>query len=170
MKNEKKAAATPGFSAVIYSGYSSASSESSPYSSAAALGIWDLGRYSKCGCGAGYWLRELVKWGARPENLTGNDLLADRVAVARRLCAPAVKLECASAAQLPFSDATFDLVLQSTVFTSILDADLKRRVAAEMLRVLKSQQSSEPRCPGESSDRKLPSYFPIAALSCNAQR
>lgn len=90
------------------------------------------------GCGNGYWLRELVKWGARPENLTGIDLLADRIAVARRLCAPAVKVECASAAQLPFSDGRFDLVFQSTVFTSILDADLKRYVAAEMLRVVKS--------------------------------
>lgn len=90
------------------------------------------------GCGTGYWLRELVKWGARPENLTGIDLLADRVAVARRLCAPGVRIECASAARLPFSDRTFDLVLQSTVFTSILDADLKQQVAAEMLRVVKT--------------------------------
>ncbi|MGH7783884.1 MAG: methyltransferase domain-containing protein, partial [Candidatus Binatia bacterium] len=43
----------------------------------------------------------------------------------------------ASAAQLPFSDNKFDLVLQSTVFTSIIDQNLKRRVAAEMLRVVK---------------------------------
>ena len=90
------------------------------------------------GCGAGEWLRDFVKWGARPENITGIDLLADRVAKARRLCAPAVRIECASAAELPFSDETFDLVLQSTVFTSILDADLKRRVAAEMIRVVNS--------------------------------
>jgi ubiquinone/menaquinone biosynthesis C-methylase UbiE len=89
------------------------------------------------GCGAGEWLRDFVKWGARPENITGIDLLADRVSKARRLCPPAVRIQCASAAQLPFSNEAFDLVLQSTVFTSILDADLKRRVAAEMMRVVK---------------------------------
>jgi ubiquinone/menaquinone biosynthesis C-methylase UbiE len=91
------------------------------------------------GCGTGYWLREFIKWGALPENVTGIDLLADRVSKARRLCPPAVRMQCASAAQLPFANERFDLVLQSTVFTSILDPDLKRRVAAEMMRVLKQQ-------------------------------
>jgi ubiquinone/menaquinone biosynthesis C-methylase UbiE len=89
------------------------------------------------GCGAGQWLRDFVKWGARPENVTGIDLLADRVSKARRLCPPAVRIECASAAHLPFSKERFDLVLQSTVFTSILDPDLRRRVASEMMRVVK---------------------------------
>ena len=91
------------------------------------------------GCGTGYWLREFVKWGTRPENITGIDLLTDRVLRARRLCPPGVRIQCASAAQLPFSDERFDIVLQSTVFTSILDPDLKRRVAAEMMRVVKRQ-------------------------------
>src|SRR5437899_2254515 len=89
------------------------------------------------GCGTGQWLRDFIKWGARPENVTGIDLLADRVSKARRSCPPAVRIQCASAAQLPFSNERFDLVLQSTVFTSILDSDLRRRVAAEMMRVVK---------------------------------
>jgi ubiquinone/menaquinone biosynthesis C-methylase UbiE len=91
------------------------------------------------GCGTGQWLRDFIKWGARPENVTGIDLLPDRVSRARRLCPPAVRIHCASAAQLPFYDETFDIVLQSTVFTSILDADLKRHVAAEMRRVVKRE-------------------------------
>jgi len=91
------------------------------------------------GCGTGYWLREFIKWGALPENVTGIDLLADRVSKARRLCPPAVRIQCASAALLPFANERFDLVLQSTVFTSILDPDLKQRVAAEMMRVVKQQ-------------------------------
>jgi ubiquinone/menaquinone biosynthesis C-methylase UbiE len=90
------------------------------------------------GCGTGQWLRDFIKWGVRPENITGIDLLADRVSKARRLCPPGVRIEYGSAAELPFSDKTFDLVLQSTVFTSILDSDLKRRVAAEMMRVVKA--------------------------------
>ncbi len=91
------------------------------------------------GCGTGEWLRDFIKWGARPENITGIDLLAERASKARRLCPPAVHIERASAADLPFSDERFDVVLQSTVFTSILDLDLKRRVAAEMMRVVKPE-------------------------------
>jgi SAM-dependent methyltransferase len=88
------------------------------------------------GCGTGQWLCQFVKWGARPEHLLGIDLLPDRVAEARRLCPPRVTIECASAADVPAADASFDIVLQSLVFTSVLDAALKRRIAAEMLRVL----------------------------------
>src|SRR5262245_1021704 len=73
------------------------------------------------GCGNGEWLRDFIKWGARPENMTGIDLLTERVVKARQLCPPGVRIQCASAAQLPFSNEKLDLVLQSTVFTSILD-------------------------------------------------
>jgi SAM-dependent methyltransferase len=50
-----------------------------------------------------------------------------------------VCIYCASAAQLPFSSESFDIVLQATVFTSILNETLKRSVAAEMMRVLKPE-------------------------------
>ena len=89
------------------------------------------------GCGTGHWIRDFIRWGARPENPAGVDLLPDSIAKAGILCPPGVTLRCASAAALDFPDDTFDLVLQSTVFTSILDDGLKRRIAAEMLRVLK---------------------------------
>ena len=89
------------------------------------------------GCGTGQWLRDFVKWGASPKNITGIDLLPDRVAKAQELCPVGIRIECASAAKLPFSDNRFDLVFQSTVFTSILDADLRRCIAAEMMRVVK---------------------------------
>jgi SAM-dependent methyltransferase len=90
------------------------------------------------GCGTGQGLRDFIKWGARPENLTGIDLLPDRVTRARLLCPPAVRIECASAAQLSFPNESFDLVLQSTVFTSILDARMKQQIASEMLRVVRN--------------------------------
>jgi ubiquinone/menaquinone biosynthesis C-methylase UbiE len=89
------------------------------------------------GCGNGHWLREFIKWGANPENLIGIDLRDDRIALARRLTPTAVRYERANAAQLDFADASFDIVLQATVFTSILDAGLRTQVAAEMLRVLR---------------------------------
>ena len=89
------------------------------------------------GCGTGFWLREFVKWGARPERVQGIDLLPTRLDEARRLCPPAVGVSCASAARLPFRTASFDLLLQATVLTSVLDADVRAAIAAEMLRVVR---------------------------------
>jgi ubiquinone/menaquinone biosynthesis C-methylase UbiE len=89
------------------------------------------------GCGNGDWLRDFIKWGAPPEKLFGVDLIADRVAEAMRLCPHAVEIRQGNAAQLPFSDEIFDLVFQSTVFTSVINNEMKRRIASEMRRVLK---------------------------------
>jgi ubiquinone/menaquinone biosynthesis C-methylase UbiE len=91
------------------------------------------------GCGTGYWLREFVKWGAKPENITGIDLLPDRIAEAKSLCPSGIKFHCGNAANLDFQNSTFDLVVQSTAFTSILDPALKKQVAREMIRVLKEK-------------------------------
>jgi len=100
--------------------------------------LLDTYKILEIGCGTGYWLREFVKWGVRPENITGIDLLSDRVTQAKKLCPEAVQVQCGSAAELALPSDTFDLVLQSTVFTSVLDPSMKQRMAAEMLRVVKS--------------------------------
>jgi SAM-dependent methyltransferase len=43
----------------------------------ARSGLADLQRKTtlEVGCGNGFWLLQFVKWGARPENVTGIDLL-----------------------------------------------------------------------------------------------
>lgn len=89
------------------------------------------------GCGTGFWLQQFVRWGAHPENLVGVDLLEERLAEARCKCAPGIKLLWQSAENLSGVGDKFDLILQSTVLTSILDRRMKHQVAAEMLRVLK---------------------------------
>jgi ubiquinone/menaquinone biosynthesis C-methylase UbiE len=94
-------------------------------------------RILEIGCGAGYWLREFVRWGARPENIIGIDLLPERIAEATTSCPSRITLRCQSAAKLDYSSGTFDLVFQSTVFTSILSKHLKTQIAREMLRVLR---------------------------------
>jgi len=94
-------------------------------------------RILEIGCGAGFWLREFVQLGAVPDNLFGIDLLADPIAEGRLLCPESVRLQCQSAASLSFPDGSFDLILQATVFTSILDSTMKQQVASEMLRVVK---------------------------------
>ena len=102
-------------------------------------GIYSLDskKVLEIGCGNGYWLREFIKWGANPENLTGVDLLPDRINIARRLTVPTVSLFCGNAAELRLPDSYFDIVFQSTVFTSILDSKVKAQLSSEMLRVLK---------------------------------
>lgn len=89
------------------------------------------------GCGTGFWLREFISWGGRPENIVGVDLLADRIEECRRLCPAEVKVHCNSASSIDSPDGSFDLVLQSTVFSSVLDGNTKRQMAKEMVRVLR---------------------------------
>jgi ubiquinone/menaquinone biosynthesis C-methylase UbiE len=89
------------------------------------------------GCGGGQWLLDFVRWGADPKRLHGIDLLPERIAQARRVCPPGVALSLAAGSAVPYPDARFDLVLQATVFSSILDPSVRRAMAAEMLRVLR---------------------------------
>jgi ubiquinone/menaquinone biosynthesis C-methylase UbiE len=98
---------------------------------------WQEKKVLEVGCGSGFWLREMIKFGANPENLSGIDLLPERIALARRLCPADIAFSCGNAVKLDFPDKTFDCVLQSTVFTSILDDSARERLASEMLRVLR---------------------------------
>jgi SAM-dependent methyltransferase len=88
------------------------------------------------GCGDGAFLRRLVSWGAEPSLLAGVDLLDERVARPRRIDA-SLDVRQADASLLPFENASFDLVFQLTVFSSILDPAMRHAVAGEMARVLK---------------------------------
>jgi SAM-dependent methyltransferase len=94
-------------------------------------------RILEIGCGTGYWLQEFVRWGASPENIIGIDLLPERIAEAILLCPSQITLRCQNAAQTDYSNGAFDLVFQSTVFTSILSQQMKTQIAREMLRVLR---------------------------------
>ena len=94
-------------------------------------------RLLEIGCGSGHWLREFVKWGIKPVDITGVDLRPDVLASAAELCPQGVTLRCSNGSLLDFPDESFDLVLQSLVFTSVLDQAMKDEMAREMLRVLK---------------------------------
>lgn len=73
------------------------------------------------GCGQGYWLREFVRFGAQPKNIAGIDLIPEDIKEAIQLSPPGMQIERGNAADLRFPDGSFDVVLQFTVFTSILD-------------------------------------------------
>ena len=93
-------------------------------------------RILEVGCGQGQWLIDFESMGALRERLAGIDLVESRLDIARRRLSGA-DLRLGSAAELPWEAKAFDVVFQSTVFTSILDGDLKRAIAREMLRVVK---------------------------------
>jgi ubiquinone/menaquinone biosynthesis C-methylase UbiE len=88
------------------------------------------------GCGQGGVLLEYLSYGAAPERLHGVDLLPGRVMEAHARL-PHLALTCADGQHLPYKSGAFDLVLQYTVFSSVLDDAIKVNLACEMLRVLK---------------------------------
>jgi ubiquinone/menaquinone biosynthesis C-methylase UbiE len=88
------------------------------------------------GCGNGGFLRRCIEYGAQPANLSGIDLLVHRLESARQLN-PAIDWRIGSAHQLPYPDASFDLVTSFVVFSSILSEPARQRIADEMWRVRK---------------------------------
>ncbi len=86
------------------------------------------------GSGGGGNLLELIRLGFAPEGLTGIELLAERHAEARRRLPAAVRLDCADATAAGLPAASQDLVLQFTVFSSLLDDAVQHRLAEAMWR------------------------------------
>ncbi|QJD99397.1 class I SAM-dependent methyltransferase [Massilia forsythiae] len=87
------------------------------------------------GCGNGAFLRQLIDWGALPAHLAGTELQPDRLEHAHAHTAPGVRWHLGQLDD--FADASVDLVSAHTVFSSILDEDLRRALAAQMWRVLR---------------------------------
>jgi SAM-dependent methyltransferase len=87
------------------------------------------------GCGAGGFLRQLIDWGATPGHLAGTELQADRLDQARIRTASGVHWHLGGLDA--FADGSMDLVSAHTVFSSILDDDVRRQLADDMWRVLR---------------------------------
>lgn len=81
------------------------------------------------------WLADLISWGVREESLSGIELDGERAAAAQALL-PRADLRVGDASALPWHDDSFGLVITSTVFSSILDEEMRLSVAAEIVRVL----------------------------------
>ncbi|MBX3413360.1 MAG: class I SAM-dependent methyltransferase [Pirellulales bacterium] len=76
------------------------------------------------------------RWGHTGPLLCGVELMPDRVEGGRQEY-PYLTLVCGSADRLEFADASFDLVHQGMLLTSILDEALRRAIVAEMMRVVR---------------------------------
>lgn len=84
------------------------------------------------GCGSGDNLLELLRLGADPARLVGSELLPARAAAARARLPAALAVHEGDALALPFEAGRFDLVLQVTVFSSLLDDAFQQHLAARM--------------------------------------
>ena len=91
-------------------------------------GVADL-RLLEVGCGAGGNLLELLQLGFAPEHLAGAELLPERLTLARQRLPATLILHAGDACVLPQDPGSLDLVLTSTVFSSILDTGLQQRLA-----------------------------------------
>jgi SAM-dependent methyltransferase len=87
------------------------------------------------GCGSGGWFADLISWGVRDADLHGIDIDALRIRRAKEVL-PRADLRVGDAAELPWDDDTFRSVIASTLFTSVLDRDVRTLIAAEIVRVL----------------------------------
>ena len=84
------------------------------------------------GCGNGVNLLELLMLGFKPENIFGNELLQERVSLARKVLPDSTQIISGDANTLEFSYEKFDIVYQSTVFSSLLDDNFQEALSSKM--------------------------------------
>lgn len=89
------------------------------------------------GSGYGGNLLEFIKLGFSPENLLGNDIISKRIEISRSKLPSSVKIIEGDAAALNLPANTFDIVFQSMVFSSILENELKLKLANKMWNLVK---------------------------------
>ena len=89
-------------------------------------------RLLEIGCGSGAQLQRMLRLGFNPENVYGCDLLVERLDQARQQLPRQVTLLHANALEIQLPESSFDVVFQSTVFSSILNNEFKSALANRM--------------------------------------
>jgi ubiquinone/menaquinone biosynthesis C-methylase UbiE len=92
-------------------------------------------RCLEVGYGTLGWLGHLISWGVRERDIHGVELSATRAERAQELL-PVADLRVGDATAMHWEDGRFQLVIASTVFTSILDGEVRKLLAGEICRVL----------------------------------
>ena len=101
------------------------------------LGKVSAARVLEPGCGSGSNLLDFIRVGFSPQNLVGIDLLSERVAAARERLPGSVIILEGNALSFSFEfNKKFDVVIVSTVFSSILEANFRIEFAQWLLQVL----------------------------------
>ncbi len=89
-------------------------------------------RLLEIGCGTGINLLQLIRLGFQSSNLFANDILAERLTEARKRLPNQVSFFEGDILNQNFEDESFDIVLQSMVFSSILDTEFRKKLAQKM--------------------------------------
>ncbi len=89
------------------------------------------------GCGDGIDLAFLARCGFAPERLVGIDLLPASVEAACERAPRSARIVCGTLARAALEPGSIDLVLVSTVFSSILDRAYARELAEEIWRAVR---------------------------------
>jgi SAM-dependent methyltransferase len=105
----------------------------------ARLGFADLSTLGllEVGCGTGSNLLECIHMGFMPEQVAGIELLPERFDVARSRLPDSVRLLQGDATVLTPQLGPVDIVLQATVFSSLLDDAFQQRLADVMWQAVK---------------------------------
>ncbi|HHU63694.1 MAG TPA: class I SAM-dependent methyltransferase [Clostridiales bacterium] len=84
--------------------------------------------FLEVGCKTGANILQFIRYGFTPDKITANELLPERVKTARIILPSSVTIVLGDASQVPFKNAPFDLILVSTVFSSILYHDFRKNL------------------------------------------
>lgn len=105
----------------------------------ARIGLTELNcvELVEVGSGDGGNLLELLRMGCAPDRLSGIELLPERHAAARARLPTSVRLSLGDAVVASVEEASCDIVLASTVFSSLLDNTFQQRLADTMWRWVK---------------------------------
>ncbi|KRB27403.1 MULTISPECIES: bifunctional 2-polyprenyl-6-hydroxyphenol methylase/3-demethylubiquinol 3-O-methyltransferase UbiG [unclassified Acidovorax] len=89
-------------------------------------------RLLEVGCGTGGNLLELLRVGFAPQHLSGIELLPERYRQARQTLPLTLELVEGDALQVPIAPGSQDVVMVSTVFSSLLDELFQQQLAAAL--------------------------------------
>ncbi len=85
--------------------------------------------FLEIGAGFGDNMLQMLVWGMDPDKLVGNDLMEDRCEHARARLPKSATVLSGDALKLDVPLGGFDIVMASTVFSSILDMSFRRKLA-----------------------------------------
>jgi ubiquinone/menaquinone biosynthesis C-methylase UbiE len=88
------------------------------------------------GCAGGSTISSLLRLGAVEENIHGIDIRSHRLNDAKKIY-PNARFSIMDASELNFVGNNFDIVTTFTLFSSILDPEIRKQIASEIYRVLK---------------------------------
>ncbi len=102
-------------------------------------GLSDISKLDifEVGCGFGDNLLNLIKLGASPERISGSDIINSRIETAKYRLPQAVNHFTEDSSEKSSKRDSFDLIIQFTVFSSILSDEMQVELANNLMHLLR---------------------------------